>query len=130
MTFAVDAVAYDRFMGRYSAPLAVRFADFAAVAPGQRALDVGSGPGALTNELVKRLGPAAVTAVDPSESFVSAGRERQPPEQMSVPAHCAFVGTRKVANGVSLVGARPNVGLSGPGRALLGWKRKLVHRIP
>ncbi len=78
MTFAVDAVAYDRFMGRYSVPLAVRFADFADVARGQRALDVGSGPGALTNELVGRLGSAAVTAVDPSESFVSAVLERHP----------------------------------------------------
>ena len=78
MTFAVDADAYDRFMGRYSVPLAVRFADFAAVVRGQRVLDVGSGPGALTNELVGRLGSAAVTAVDPSESFVSAVLERHP----------------------------------------------------
>jgi SAM-dependent methyltransferase len=78
VSFAVAAEAYDRFMGRYSVPLAPRLADFARVAAGQRALDVGCGPGALTAELVRRVGPAAVTAVDPSEPFVEAVRERHP----------------------------------------------------
>ena len=76
MTFAVAAEAYDRFMGRYSAPLAPLFADFAGAAG--RVLDVGCGPGALTAELVKRLGEEAVAAVDPSEPFVEAVRERHP----------------------------------------------------
>jgi SAM-dependent methyltransferase len=78
MTFAVDGDAYDRFMGRYSVPLAPELADFAAIAAGQRVLDVGCGPGALTSELVKRLGPSAVAAVDPSEPFVAAAQERHP----------------------------------------------------
>ena len=78
MTFAVAADAYDRFMGRYSTRLAPAFADFARVAAGQRVVDVGCGPGALTAELVKRLGPEAVAAVDPSEPFVAAARERFP----------------------------------------------------
>ncbi len=78
MSFTVAADAYDRFMGRYSAPLAPRFADVAGVAPGQSVLDVGCGPGALTTELVRRLGTDAVTAVDPSEPFVAAARERHP----------------------------------------------------
>jgi SAM-dependent methyltransferase len=78
MSFAVGASAYDRFMGRYSVPLAPLLADFAGVAAGQRVLDVGCGPGALTAELVGRLGPAAVAAVDPSEPFVAAARERHP----------------------------------------------------
>jgi SAM-dependent methyltransferase len=76
MGFTVGADAYDRFMGRYSVPLAPELADFAAVAAGQRVLDVGCGPGALTSELVRRLGPAAVSAVDPSEPFVAAVQER------------------------------------------------------
>ncbi|HWM18795.1 MAG TPA: methyltransferase domain-containing protein [Ilumatobacteraceae bacterium] len=78
MSFNVGADAYDQFMGRYSMPLAPLFADFAAVVPGQRVLDVGCGPGALTAELVRRVGPEAVSAVDPSESFVAAARERHP----------------------------------------------------
>lgn len=78
MSFAVGADAYDRFMGRYSVPLAPAFAEFAAVIDGQRVLDVGCGPGALTAELVKRLGPTAVGAIDPSDSFVAAAQARYP----------------------------------------------------
>jgi SAM-dependent methyltransferase len=78
VSFAVAGSAYDRFMGRYSTPLAVPFADFAGVVSGQHVLDVGCGPGALTAELVSRVGPPAVSAVDPSESFVEVLRERQP----------------------------------------------------
>ena len=78
MSFAVGAEAYDRFMGRYSVPLAPLFADLAGVAPGQRVLDVGCGPGALVTELVRRVGPAAVAAVDPSQGFVDAARARNP----------------------------------------------------
>jgi SAM-dependent methyltransferase len=76
MTFAVAADAYDRFMGRYSVPLAPLFADFAGAE--SRVLDVGCGPGALTAELVRRLGEGAVSAVDPSPPFVEAIRERHP----------------------------------------------------
>ena len=78
MSFTVGVDAYDRFMGRYSVPLAPLFADFAAVIDGQEVLDVGCGPGALTGELVARLEPAAVSAVDPSELFVEAVRDRHP----------------------------------------------------
>src|SRR5262245_66595665 len=63
-------------MGRYSQPLAPKLADLAGVASGQRVLDVGCGPGALTGELVAR--GVAVSAVDPSEPFVAAARERNP----------------------------------------------------
>jgi SAM-dependent methyltransferase len=78
VSFSVGAEQYDRFMGRYSGPLAPRFADFAGVAAGQRALDVGCGPGSLTGELVRRLGADSVCAVDPSESFVAAVADRYP----------------------------------------------------
>jgi SAM-dependent methyltransferase len=76
--FAVPAEAYDRFMGRYSVLLSPQLADLAGVAAPVRVLDVGCGPGALTAELVARLGPGAVSAVDPSEPFVAAARERYP----------------------------------------------------
>ncbi len=78
MSFAVTADAYMRFMGRYSEPLAVLFADLAGPARGQSALDVGSGPGVLTAELVRRQGSGLVSAVDPAETFVAAARERLP----------------------------------------------------
>jgi SAM-dependent methyltransferase len=78
VSFEVTAAAYGQFMGRYSEPLAGQFASGAGVQAGQRALDVGCGPGALTAQLVERLGSAAVTAVDPSEQFVAATRARFP----------------------------------------------------
>lgn len=78
MTFDVAADAYDRFMGRYSQGLSPQLADLADVRAGQRALDVGCGPGALTAELVGRLGADAVAAADPSQPFVEAARLRHP----------------------------------------------------
>ena len=78
MSFDVSADAYLRFMGGYSEPLAVQFADLAGIQPGQRVLDVGCGPGALTAELARRTGEAAVSAVEPSASFATAVRERLP----------------------------------------------------
>jgi ubiquinone/menaquinone biosynthesis C-methylase UbiE len=83
MAFDVAADAYDRFMGRYSRPLAPLFADFAGLtADGmiqtKRLLDVGAGPGALTTELARRFGGERVSAVEPSASFVATLRSRLP----------------------------------------------------
>ncbi len=78
MAFFIAADAYDRFMGRYSSLLAAQLADYAGVRSGQSVVEVGCGPGALTSELVRRLGASAVVAVDPSEPFVAAARERHP----------------------------------------------------
>ena len=69
-------------MGRFSEPLAVQFAQLARVRSGQRVLDVGCGPGALTAQLARRLDSGGVSAVDPSASFVAAIRDRFP--QVSV----------------------------------------------
>jgi SAM-dependent methyltransferase len=78
MTFAVSGDAYDRYMGRYSRLLAPLFADFAGVRRGQRVLDVGCGPGALTTELTLRLDADRVAAVDPSATFAHACADRVP----------------------------------------------------
>lgn len=78
MTFEVAGAAYDRFMGRYSRPLAIDLADWLDIEAGQRAIDVGCGPGALTSVLVDRIGADHVCAVDPSAPFVAACRERLP----------------------------------------------------
>jgi ubiquinone/menaquinone biosynthesis C-methylase UbiE len=75
--FTVAADAYDSFMGKFSVQLAPALCDFAGVHEG-RAVDVGCGPGALTTELVRRLGAEHVSAADPSEPFVEAARDRHP----------------------------------------------------
>src|ERR1700712_226657 len=78
MSFDVTADDYLNFMGRFSEPLAGLFAGWSGVRRGQRALDVGCGTGALTEQLVTRIGAANVVAVDPSSSFVDATKERVP----------------------------------------------------
>ena len=78
VSFQVSAEAYARFMGRYSEPLATGFLAVLEARPGQRAIDVGCGPGALTAGLVAVLGADSVSAVDPSEPFIAAIRPRLP----------------------------------------------------
>jgi SAM-dependent methyltransferase len=78
MAFNVAADAYAQFMGRFAEPLADRFVDLVDARSGQRALDVGCGPGAVTERLARRLGPDAVVAIDPSGPFVESARERCP----------------------------------------------------
>ena len=63
-------------MGRYAEPLAGVFASFAGVGAGDKVLDVGCGPGALTAYLLS-VG-AEVAAIDPSPPFVDAIRTRFP----------------------------------------------------
>ena len=74
--FTTAAGNYDRHIGRYGPVLAPELIAAADVRPGEQVLDVGCGPGALTSALLT-LG-AVVTAVDPSEPFVTACAERNP----------------------------------------------------
>ena len=78
MSFDVAAVAYDRFMGRYSNRLAHRTADWRACGQANARLTSAAGRARSTTELVRRLGPSASSAVDPSEPFVAAARSRNP----------------------------------------------------
>jgi SAM-dependent methyltransferase len=78
MSFAVAAAAYDEFMGRFSGPLAVPFADLLDLGTGDRVLDVGCGPGALSAELVRRVGVERVSAIDPMAAFTEAVSVRLP----------------------------------------------------
>jgi hypothetical protein len=73
---ASPAEAYDRHVGRYGTQLASGLIEAAGVKSGWRALDVGCGPGPLTRALADLLGQQNVAAVDPSEPFVEACRER------------------------------------------------------
>jgi SAM-dependent methyltransferase len=72
------AEAYDRHVGRYGAKLASGLVDVADVRRGERALDVGCGPGPLTWVLADRLGADNVAAIDPFEAFVAACGARVP----------------------------------------------------
>src|SRR5690349_15748948 len=74
--FDVSDTSYDNFMGRYSMPLAPKFADFVGIGSGMAVVDVGAGTGALTAELARR--GADVVAAEPSPSFVNALQRRLP----------------------------------------------------
>jgi len=78
MGFRASADAYDQHVGRYTHELATRLVDTAGIEPGQRVLDVGCGPGSLTRVLAATAGADHVSAVDPSDPFVDACRERVP----------------------------------------------------
>ncbi|MCU1514357.1 MAG: Methyltransferase type 11 [Microbacteriaceae bacterium] len=73
-----DSDAYGQFMGRFSEPLAAQLASTIAARPGQRALDVGCGTGALTARFVDVLGVESVRAIDPSPPFIERMHERFP----------------------------------------------------
>jgi SAM-dependent methyltransferase len=76
VSFAVSPDAYGRYMGRYAEPLAKVFVAFAGIGAGEKVLDVGCGPGALTAQLLSA--GAEVAAIDPSPPFVDAIHARFP----------------------------------------------------
>ena len=84
--FGGPAEIYDRFVGRYSPGLARAMCNETGVRPGQRALDVGCGSGALVVALAVILGEENVAGVDPSEPFVEAARAKVPGAQLAVAA--------------------------------------------
>jgi SAM-dependent methyltransferase len=86
MTFATTREAYDAYMGRYANRLAPLLIAFARVEPGESVLDVGCGPGSLTEALGVQVGARHVAAIDPSEPFAAAAAERVPAADVRVGA--------------------------------------------
>ncbi len=67
---------YELYMGRWSRPLARRLVAFAGVKDGDRALDVGTGTGALASALAAATTRGDIVGIDPSEAFIAAARRR------------------------------------------------------
>ncbi|MEJ3748437.1 class I SAM-dependent methyltransferase [Actinomycetes bacterium KLBMP 9797] len=68
--------AYERYVGRWSRPVAEGFLRWLDVPAGRRWLDVGCGTGALTAAILAATDPAEVVGVDPSEGFLAHARAR------------------------------------------------------
>jgi len=62
---------YERYVGRWSRPVAREFLKWLAVPAGSQWLDVGCGTGALSQTILEAAEPAGITALDRSESFVA-----------------------------------------------------------
>jgi SAM-dependent methyltransferase len=68
--------AFERYVGRWSRLIAAALMTWLAVPPRARWLDVGCGPGALTETILRLGSPLAVTGVDPSGQYVAFARAR------------------------------------------------------
>ena len=75
---ASAAETYDRHVGRYAPALARTHVRLLGLRKGDDVLEVGCGPGALTEALVQVVGDGHVFAVEPSEPFAEACRHRVP----------------------------------------------------
>lgn len=68
--------AYERYIGRWSRPIAARFLTMLDAPRGIRWLDVGCGTGALSAAIVDRCAPTSVLGIDPSAGFLATARAR------------------------------------------------------
>lgn len=66
--------AYQRYIGRWSTPVAEEFVGWLSVARQRTWLDVGCGTGALTAAVLRLAEPAHVTGIDPSADFLVTAR--------------------------------------------------------
>ena len=84
MTFAAAPETYDRHVGRYTPALARSHVRLLDLGRRSHVLEVGCGPGALTEALAGSVGGRRVSAVEPSEAFAEACRARVPDADVRV----------------------------------------------
>ena len=65
---------YERYVGRWSRPVAREFLDWLASTDGSAWVDVGCGTGALLEGILTRCAPQTVLGIDRSEGFIAAAR--------------------------------------------------------
>lgn len=68
--------AYEKYVGRWSRPVAREFLEWLDVEPGLTWGDVGCGTGALTECILAGSRPTSIVAIDRAEGFIRAARER------------------------------------------------------
>lgn len=118
--------AYERYIGRWSRPVADQFVGWLAVPPGQRWLDVGCGTGALSQAILRRSAPASVIGVDPIEAFLARARaELTDPRASFQVGSAAETGVPDGAADVVVAGLVLNF-VPDVGAALGEWRRVLA----
>lgn len=70
--------AYEQFMGRWSTLVAQKFLAWLAIPSGRRWLDVGCGPGTLTQLILNIFQPEEVIAIDASHEFIAHAQKSIP----------------------------------------------------
>lgn len=84
LTFEAAADTYDLHVGRYTRALARAHVRLLDLHRRSDVLEVGCGPGALTEALASVVGGTHVCAVEPSEPFVEACRRRVPDAEVRI----------------------------------------------
>jgi SAM-dependent methyltransferase len=74
-----DAIAYDRYMGRWSRRMAPLLLDFAGIPDAGSVLDVGSGTGSLAVSIAGHKPHCHVLGIDLSEEYVEYATSQTPP---------------------------------------------------
>ena len=120
------AAAYERYVGRWSRPVARRFVAELGGPAGRRWLDLGSGTGALVDAVLEQAAPAGVIGVDRSPDFLRHTAERLTDVRVSLrPGDAAAPPVCDGSVDVAVAGLLLNF-LPDPAAAVLAWRRAVV----